>query len=253
MSGRTRVSEGGTRSSRREYLCNASMVLGASHGARPCWMTVPADTIERPIIDTITSTLVAAGEPRERQKVLRELTRQTTPPSDETSTLIDGLETARTKTQARLDTLTNMRADREIDAAQYTRSTAQAIEELDRISAELKTLRARTPTAVPIGPLDAILGSCSAWARVFAAADASAVREVLGRLLESVSPVRLGRGVYEPNYAWTPTGWLVIQAALVVLAGRRGERARYESLVRVDSLARAQQSTLTMAPAALLA
>jgi hypothetical protein len=256
MSGRLKGTQGGTRAARREYICHGGLVLGAGNAERRCLMTVHADVIEQPVLATIADMLVAAGDPTVRKKVIRELGRQTSDADSESvERRIALLEAARAKTLDRMHALTSMRADGELDAASYKASSGRYRDELDRLDGEIASLRKRAPQAAPVGPLDAILGSCSAWARVLAAAEVSAVREVLGQLLDAVSPVRVGRGVYEPDYSWTPTGHLLIQAAIVALAEQRGAEARErrEHLVRVDHLARTKLSTPTIEPARISA
>lgn len=253
MSGRLKGTQGGTRAARREYICHGGLVLGAANAERRCLMTVHADVVEQPVFSTLVGMLKAAGEPRVRQRVIRALSEQTRG--------VDGvaeqrriatLEAARTKTLDRMHALTSMRADGEIDAASYRASSQRYRDELDRVEAELKAARVVTQASVPVGPLDAVLGSCAAWARVVEAAEAGPLREALAVFLDTVAPVRIGRGVYEPDYTWTATGRLLIEAALVALEERTDAEAvaSRAHLVTVDHLARTKLSTLTISPPA---
>lgn len=248
MSGRLKGTQGGTREARREYICHAGLVLGAGNAERRCLMTVRAEVVEGPVLETISGMLVAAGEPRQRQRVLREIGRQSAGPDVvETERRVAALEADRAKTLNRMHALTSMRADGEIDADGYRVSSARYRDELDRLDETLKTVRSRTPSRAPASALEAVLGSCAAWGRAIERAEGAALREVLALLLDAVSPVRLGRGAYEPDYTWTETGHLLIQAAIAALGDARGAeaRARREHLVSVDHLARAKWSTLT--------
>jgi len=245
MSGRTR-----TRTTRREYLCQTAMVLGAENDGPSCWFTVPADQIEQELLWVLTGTLKAAGLPSERRRVIRELRRQVEPPAGgDVAARIAELEAERRKTQERMDALTDMRADREIDAEQYKRRSAGYLGELDRIAGALAELRRDAPKAAALLPLDVLLGSCSAWGRALTDANVGPLRATLAVLLERVSPVRLGRGSYELDYTWTTTGWGLIVAAIEALSADRSAdgRAMREHLIRVDALARAKDPTKTIA------
>jgi DNA invertase Pin-like site-specific DNA recombinase len=249
MSGRLKGTQGGTRQARREYICHGGLVLGASNAERRCLMTVRADLVEEPLLATLLSMLGAAGEPRTRQKVIRELRRQSSGVDGEAEERRLGLlEAARSKTLDRMHALTSMRADGEIDATSYRASSERYRDELDRIDGEIKAARGAAPRAVPIGPIDAIVGNCAAWKRVLEEAEGEPLRELLAIFLDSVSPVRVGRGVYEPDYDWTATGRVLIEAAIVALSGQDDaeSRMRREHLVRVDHLARTRLSTHTI-------
>lgn len=248
MSGRTRTTEGGRRAPRREYLCQMPVVLGAANGPS-CWFTAPAEGIEQEVLHTLSGTLAAAGNPRPRQKIIRELKRQTGgPATDDTAQQVAALEAERRKIQDRLHALTDMRADREIDADEYQQSSARYREDLDKVREQLDGIRRGAPKVASLAPLEVVLGSCAAMARALAESEVGPLRETLGHLLERVSPVRLGRGRYELDYTWTPMGWLLIRAAIEALGDDRTAegRAMRESLVWVDARARAQQPTLTI-------
>jgi DNA invertase Pin-like site-specific DNA recombinase len=249
MQGRTRQPYGALKTARREYICSGAMVVGADHIATLCYLTVPADAIEQPVLSTLVSTLTAAGEPRTRQAVIREIRRQAAEPdAEDTARLIADLEVSRRQTEDRLHGLTATLLDKVIDADQYKRSSAVFRADLDAINARLGELRGRAPKVAPITPLDAILGTCSALARALSETEVGPLRETLGHLLDRVEPVRIGRGVYEPDYTWTPAGWLMVQAALVALARQEGDDAadRRARLVRVERQGSSKMSTSTM-------
>lgn len=249
MSGRLKGTQGGTREARREYICHAGLVLGAVNGERRCLMTVRADVIERPILRTIRDMLDAAGDPDVRQRIVRALGRRTGGAAvEDGERRIAALDAERTKTLNRMHALTSMRADGEIDAESYRASSGRYRDELDRLDGELATQRGRAKPRVEIAPLVAMLGSVSGWARAIESAEGPELRQVLGRFLESVSPVRLGRGAYEPDYTWTATGHELLAASIEATRESRGAAAaeRRLHLVRVGNLARAKLSTLTI-------
>lgn len=249
MSGRLHGTQGGTREARREYICHAGLVLGAANDERRCLMVVRADVIEGPILQTIADMLGEAGRPGVRQRVLRELGRASGgSAAEDAERRIAALEAERTKTLNRMHALTSMRADGEIDADAYRASSGRYRDELDRLDGEIKGQRSRAPQRTAVAPLDAVLGSVTAWARAIERAEGPELRQVLGLFLETVSPVRIGRGAYEPDYTWTATGDLLLKAA--ISAGRDARDAgaveRRANLVRVGHLANAKCHTLTI-------
>jgi DNA invertase Pin-like site-specific DNA recombinase len=247
MSGRLKGTQGGSRVARREYICHAGLVLGAGNAERRCLMTVKAEAIEAPVLRALVEMLDVAGQPANRKRIMRELTRQQQSGAavQTAERQLADLDDARRKLIDRLHALTTMRADGELDAETYATSSRRYREEVERIDGELKRLRGtvRRPAAEPF---DALLMSCPAWARAIASADGRELREALAIFLESVSPVKVARGAYEPDWTFTETGLGVLRAAIAGLSERRTAREReaYAHLVSVDHLARAKWSTL---------
>jgi hypothetical protein len=76
---------------------------------------------------------------------------------------------------------------------------------LDGAEAEMVRLRAVKPEpALP--PLDQVVAAAGGWAEIVAGTDVQAQRDILGDLVERVTPLRVKRGMYEGQIQWTPLG-----------------------------------------------
>lgn len=243
MSGRLKGTQGGTRTPRREYICNAGLTLGASQPTR-CLATVKADVLERRVLSTVSEILAAASDPLIRDRISAELERrQRDEAANDGRARLPQLEAARLKAQQRIAAASTLLIDGALDRAAYDITRAALGAELDALELEIRRLRGTERRTERLS-LDALLRGVSGWAAALVGAQPAAVRDVLGALLESVEPVRLGRGEYEARPTWTPLGRELFWLA----AGL----ASSDNLVSIDHSGRTKLSTPTL-PAPLAA
>jgi DNA invertase Pin-like site-specific DNA recombinase len=238
MSGRLKGTQGGTRAPRREYICHAGLTLGASQIGTKCLATVKADMIESCVLGTVREVLEAARRPAGQGRMTREIERRERAEAAHDGTArIPALEAARDRARKRIAGASKLLIDGALDREAYDITRAELSTELEQIDAELSRLRGRARPAETIS-LDALLRGLAGWADAIERAEPLALREALGVLLESVEPVKLGRGVYEARPTWTGVGTRLFWAA----------RALSDSanLVSVDHLGRTECSTYTI-------
>jgi hypothetical protein len=84
--------------------------------------------------------------------------------------------------------------------------------DLEQAQSELARLGAEAPVSV-LPPLEQVLAEAGGWRRALREADIAAQREVLGALIERVSPERIGRGRYRVEITWTARGEALRAAA----------------------------------------
>jgi DNA invertase Pin-like site-specific DNA recombinase len=225
MSGRARPVPG--RPARREYVCHASLTLGAALAGQGCYATVGAEVIEARVLGTVREVLEVAARPRTRERVAKALAaREQAEATAGGRDRLPVLEAARQKARKRIAGASKLLIDGVLDREAYDITRAELSAELMALDAEIERLRQTTARVEPIS-LDALLRGVSGWADAIERADPAALREALGVLLEYVEPVKLGRGVYEARPVWTGVGRRLFWAA-VELSGS-------ENLVAVDT------------------
>lgn len=239
MSGRIKGTQGGTRASRREYICHSGLTLGASQQER-CLATVKADMLEACVVGTVGEILTAIEQANigEMERTMELADRRIKDAQQGSGrSRIPSLEVAREKTRKRISGASKLLIDGVLDREAYDITRAELGAELEAIDAELARLRGQE-RPVELLSLATVLRIVSGWSAGFATADPAAVREMLGHLFESVEPVRLGRGVYEARLVWTPFGERISKAAAALMRSR--------NLVSIDHLGRTECSTRTM-------
>jgi hypothetical protein len=110
-----------------------------------------------------------------------------------------------TQARSRLTNAAVLFADGDIDKPGYELLRDKARADLDAAAEELSQLQAVEPSAA-LPPLETVLAAAEGWGAAMREGDIAAQREVLVALMERVVPVRLGRGKYDVEIAWTPLG-----------------------------------------------
>lgn len=237
MSGRKKGTQGGTRAPRREYICNAGLTLGAANPSR-CLATIKAELLEDRVISTVGEILAAMGRPRGRERIEGAVERQRRVEADgDGRARLSRLTAERVKLQDRIVAASTLLIDGALDRAAYGLVRAQYGAELAAIEEEIARVRGASRGAEVLS-LETVLRGMADWSAAFADGAPGAVRDVLGLLLESVEPVKLGRGSYEVRPAWTAMGRLAFWAA--------AELGDSENLVSIDNFGRTKLSTRTL-------
>jgi DNA invertase Pin-like site-specific DNA recombinase len=238
MSGRRKGTQGGTRAPRREYICHAGMTLGAANQAR-CLATIKAEVLEDRVIRTVGEILAAMSRPRGRERIESAVERQRrVEAAGDGRKLLPGLVAERVKVQDRIVGASTLLIDGVMDRDAYGLVRAQYGAELAALDAEIARVRGASRGGEALS-LETVLRGMADWSAAFAHGAPGAVRDVLGLLLESVEPVRLGRGSYEVRPVWTAMGRLAFWAA--------AELGDSENLVSIDNFGRTKLSTPTLA------
>jgi hypothetical protein len=173
-----------------------------------CAITALAEQVEQavlaevlPIIEGAMSTLpelqqalerawAALRTPASLQDELQERQRQQ---------LVREAEQAR----ARLTKAAVLFADGNIDKPGYELLRDKARADLDAATEELNRLEVVEPS-VALPSLEIVLAAAESWGAAMRGGGIAARREVLAVLIERVVPVRIGRGQYAVEVAWTP-------------------------------------------------
>jgi hypothetical protein len=119
--------------------------------------------------------------------------------------------------RTRLTNAATLLVDGQIDKAGYELLRDKSQTELLAAEAELSRLGG-VRAAVSLPPLSGVLALAGGWGEIIGEGSIPAQRELLGQLVERVTPERVGWGRYRPLIEWTPLG-----AALVDLA-KQAER-----------------------------
>lgn len=127
---------------------------------------------------------------------------------------LEVLEQAAERAKQRLAKATRKFVDDEIDKTAYGELCRQEPADLAAAERELARLQALAPPpARDLPDLEAALAPLGGWAAALRVADVVAQRETLRVLIEYIIPIRLGRGHYEAQIAWTPLGEQLLAAA----------------------------------------
>jgi len=237
MSGRLKGTQGGTRTPRREYICHAGMTLGAAQPTR-CLATIKAEVLEDRVLSTVREVLEAVSRPRTRAAIEHAVEkRQRAEAAGDGRARLPGLMAAREKAQKRIAGASKLLIDGVLDREAYDITRAELGDELAALDAEIGRLRGQERRTETLG-LETVLRGMADWSTTFADGTPAAVRETLGLLLESVEPVKLGRGAYEVRPSWTATGRLAFWAA--------AELSGSANLVSIDHSGRTRLSTATI-------
>src|SRR5262249_8380777 len=116
-----------------------------------------------------------------------------------------GLERAAQQARQRLTQATEMVVDGVLDKDGYDGLVAKARADLDAADAELARLTG-TPAQEPLPALGDVLAALGGWAAALSTADIPAQRDVLAVLVDHIIPMRLVRGKYDVEIAWTLAG-----------------------------------------------
>jgi hypothetical protein len=191
----------------RAYRC-CGVNLGANAPVPGCAITALADQVEHavlaevlPLIEGAVSTLPklqqalerawnALRQPASLQDELQERQRQQ---------LLREAHQAR----SRLTNAAVLFADGNIDKPGYELLRDKARADLDAATEELNRLEVVEPS-VALPSLEIVLAAAEGWGAAMRGGGIAARREVLAVLIERVVPVRIGRGQYDVEVAWTP-------------------------------------------------
>lgn len=195
--------QAGSRSAR--YRCERK--------APTCGGDAMASPVDAGVLTEIGDVLavIGAADPELHAAVRREWRALQQPTADKAGQ-VRGLERSADKARQRLTSAAVLFADGEIDRTGYRLLRDKATSDLEAADAELTRLRGIDPAPV-LPPLDDVLHQVGGWSATLATADVPAMRDVLGVLIDTVVPVRLGVGRYAARIAWTPAGEAIRQAA----------------------------------------
>ncbi len=121
------------------------------------------------------------------------------------------LEQAVERARQRITRGTEMYVDGHLDRPAYEALCAKARADMESADAELGRLRGVEP-ARSLPPLDVVLQAAGGWASAFRDVSVSDQREVLGVLIDQVTPERIRRAKYRVRISWTPIGEALSQA-----------------------------------------
>jgi hypothetical protein len=114
-----------------------------------------------------------------------------------------GLE--RDRAQERLRRAAILFVDGEIDRAGYDLARDKAQADFEAAQAELGRIQGTTLT-VSLPPLDDVLRDLGGWSTVLHGGDVTAKRDLLGLLIDKVTPFRVSYGKYDAQITWTALG-----------------------------------------------
>src|SRR5207248_9841174 len=123
-----------------------------------------------------------------------------------------GLERSAEKARERIKRLALLFADGDLDRAGYELGRGQAQTDLEASEAELARVGSLRPVPT-LPPLDEVLRLAGGWRELLGSGSMATRREVLGLLIETVTPERVRYGAYRARIAWTPTGALLERLA----------------------------------------
>jgi len=215
----------------REYTCTA-WSEGADKADVRCITTIPARAIEHAVLTTVGELLAAVDQPKVREYARKAWAdRERAVRADEDVRRIADLERDLQTTRKRISTASVKFLDGDLDREAYEIVRADLAADLESAEQELARLRGRARPVAQL-PMEAVLAGVSGWSGVMRTAAPAAVRQVLGVLLDRVTPVRIGHGKYEARIGqidWSPIGWHLLGTALRV--------APSDNLVHVENFA----------------
>lgn len=203
MHGRHRADRG------RRYQC-AARTLGTNAENRSCLTEVMGMSLDAavlaavlPVVDAATSTL---PELRSAVALAWESLRRTGEDgADLTGRRLMHLQREADLARSRLTKAAVLFADDDLDKTGYELLRDRVLVDLEAAEAELDRMRGTRPHPI-LPPLEEVLREAGSWVSIFRQGDLSAQRDVLGVLVERVVPVRVRRGEYAAEIAWTPLG-----------------------------------------------
>ena len=192
-----------------QYRCNG-FLRGADSPDPRCVAVVRASFLEDAVLAEVSALLdrlvpMDRGLEAALRRAWDELRRPAADAGAGAAARIRSLEQDADKVRRRLTNAAELFADGDLDKEGYDGLRRKARTDLDAIEAELAWLSATSP-AVVLPPLEDVLRRIDSWRRPLEADDLSARRDVLAMLFDRAVPVRLGRGRYEVELAWTPLG-----------------------------------------------
>src|SRR5215212_6868735 len=193
----------------RSYRC-CGVNLGANAPVPGCATTALADQVEQAVLAEVLPLLEGAVStlPELRQTLERAWAALRTP-----ATLQDALQERQRQqlvreaeqARARLTKAAVLFADGDIDKPGYELLRDKARMDLDAATEALSQLEV-VESRVALPPLETVLAAAEGWGTTMREGDIAAQREVLALLIERIVPMRVGRGEYDVEIAWTPLG-----------------------------------------------
>lgn len=196
----------------QRYVCSERLHGDARARATPCYATVQARKVEGLVIATVREMLLQVNDPelavRYRAKLRREAV--AAGGADGDAGLVSGLERKLAATKQQLLAASQRYFVQEISKLTYQIHEEELGREIEAIAEEIARVRSRKRRPEVMAP-DAMLrlvDSLSAVARELAKTEGSTLRwrGLLEPIVAGVTPVRLGRGVYEATVGLTPFG-----------------------------------------------
>lgn len=186
----------------RRYRCQAPRSGGT------CSLSFDAATVEAAVFakaaECIESFLSA-----DRSGLEKAWTRlHQAPPADDAKSTSQ-LEQRAAKARQRIGSATTKFVDGDLTKAAYDALVGGEQEVLESAESELAKLHSAKPTTIEVPDLDAVMRLVGDFRGAFDGADPLVAREVLAKLVTSITPVRIRRGRYEAAFVWTPLGALL--------------------------------------------
>ena len=186
-------------------------ILGANAAVRGCAITALADQVEQAVLAEVLPLIEKApSQPfpncgrrwngRGRHCARRPRCKMSFRSASDSNSCA-----RRSKPGSRLTKAAVLFADGDIDKPGYELLRDKARVDLDAATEALSQLQVVEPS-IELPPLETVLAAAEGWGAAMREGDIAAQREVLAALIERVVPVRVGRGQYDVEIAWTPLG-----------------------------------------------
>jgi hypothetical protein len=192
-----------------KYRCTAAR-HGVALGQRACYVEFQSAQLDNLVLDAVVPLIASAVSdlPRMREALEHAWEALRTP-----ETLHDALQERHRQQlereieqgRARLTKAAVLFADGDIDKVGYELIRDKARADLEAATAALDQFHPVEPTGA-LPPLETVLAAAEGWGAAMREGDIAAQREVLAALIERVVPVRVGRGNYFVEIAWSPLG-----------------------------------------------
>jgi DNA invertase Pin-like site-specific DNA recombinase len=193
----------------RDYECMANL-RGANVATRTCTYSALAPQVDNLVLAEVLPTVEIATEvlPSLRTALTQAWEALRRPIGNTVSLAAQRtaqLERTAEQARSRLTKAAVLFADGDLDHPGYELLRDKARADLEAAEAELGSLRAISPDP-DLPPLQTVLGAAGGWVTALREGDVPAQREVLAVLVDHVVPVRVRRGEYAVEIAWTPLG-----------------------------------------------
>jgi DNA invertase Pin-like site-specific DNA recombinase len=193
------------------YRCEAWM-HGADTSDPTCHTAVLAAPVDAAVMADVSALIVGAATTD--SQVMAALTRawgKLQEPEGTTglAAQMEELEREADKAKDALARAAYLFAREDFDKLAYDLARDAARRDYDAAIAGLAELRAKAEPALALPPLERVLANVGVWQAALDSADPAARREVLGVLIERITPVRVKRGAYRAEITWTPLGTML--------------------------------------------
>lgn len=187
------------------YVCGASH-QGAAANDLTCRYQAVGHPVDAAVLGEVADLIdVVLRENRELQAALSRAWKALSRPPDDTARLARAHEQAAAKARERIKRLALLFADGDIDREGYDLGRGQAQADLEAAERELTRLGAVRPSP-PMATLEEAVRLAGGWRAALTGGELARQREVLGALIESVTPDRVSHGKYRASIIWSDVG-----------------------------------------------